>query len=100
MSQATIKQIQKLINSLETPADCVTVSKILKARYKTIQSLASMAFYKGQAVEFKSNKTGEIISGIIEKVNTKTVDIRTARFGYRVSPSMLRPLSKAPAMQL
>ena len=90
MSQATLKQIQKLINSIESTQDLVALQHVLKARYNTIQCLTTMAFRKGQTVSFKSTRTGQPITGVIVKINTKTIHVNSPVGNYRVSPSLLK----------
>lgn len=89
MTISTIKQIQKLIDSLETTAELNTVGQILKARHNTIQCLSGMSFRRGQTVIFKS-KSGQVMRGTIEKINTKSVDVTTPLGKWRVSPSVLQ----------
>jgi hypothetical protein len=88
MAISTLKQIQKLIDSLETVAELNTVGQILKARHNTIQCLAGMQFRKGQSVVIQTKVRGAV-SGKIERINTKTIDVKTALGRYRVSPSLV-----------
>ena len=89
MSQATIKQIQKLIDSLESTQDLGNIGRILKARYNTVQCLMGMTFRKDQKVAF-TTKHGQTLMAVVVKVNTKSVDVKTSVGNYRVSPSMLK----------
>jgi hypothetical protein len=89
MSQATVKQIQKLIDSLENTSDLAIIGRILKARHNTVQCLAGMAFRKGQAVMFTS-KSGMVVRGTVAKINAKSIDVNSPLGKWRVSPSMLK----------
>ena len=88
----TLKQIQKLIDTLESTAELNTVGRILKARHNTIQCLTGMSFRPGQQVVFIS-KSGRSINGTISKINTKSIDIDCHGYSagrWRVSPSMVK----------
>ena len=85
----TLKQIQKLIDSLESTDDLNRVALVLKARHKTVQCLKAMAFRRGQPVAFTSS-TGKDLQGKIIKINTKSIDVETPMGKWRVSPSMLK----------
>ena len=89
MSQVTVKQIQKLIDSLETTSDLNMVGQILKARHSTVQCLVGMSFRKGQSVMFTS-KSGQVVRGTVAKINAKSIDINSPIGKWRVSPSMLK----------
>jgi len=52
------------------------------------QAVAALAFNIGQRVKFESKKRG-VISGVITKVNQKTVNVKTETLTWRVSPSLL-----------
>lgn len=85
----TLKQIQKLIDSLESTEDLNRVALVLKARHKTVQCLKAMAFRKGQTVAFTS-RSGKQVQGTILKINTKSIDVDSPLGKWRVSPSMLK----------
>ena len=74
-------------------ADMATINaliKEIKARQSAIQNETADAFRVGQSVVFDT-KDGDL-SGIIEKINRKTVIVRTdAHQTWRVSPSLLKP---------
>ena len=84
----TLKQIQKLIDTLESTAELNTVGRILKARHNTIQCLAGMKFRKGQVVIIATRSKGSI-KGMVEKINAKSIDVTTPIGKYRVSPSLV-----------
>lgn len=87
----TVKQIQKLIDSIESVEDLRQIGHVLNARVKTVQCLKAMSFQKGQKVLVSSPKMGGTFEATIVKVNTKSVDINGPKIGnWRVSPSMLK----------
>jgi hypothetical protein len=65
-----------------------TVGQILKARHNTVQCLAGMKFRTGQSVIIMTKVRGSV-RGTIEKINTKSIDVKTALGRYRVSPSLV-----------
>jgi hypothetical protein len=89
MAISTLKQIQKLIDSLETVAELNTVGQILKARHNTVQCLAGMQFRRGQSVVIQTKVRGAV-SGKIERINAKTIDVATPLGKYRVSPTLVK----------
>lgn len=87
----TVKQIQKLIDSLDSMEDIQFISRVLNARVKTVQCLKAMTLQKGQKVIVTSPKMGGSFEATIVKINTKSVDIVGPKIGnWRVSPSMLK----------
>ena len=50
-------------------------------------------FQVGQAVSFSHRQRIHI--GVVERVNTKTVSVRTGQGGYRVPPRLLRPADRS-----
>ena len=72
------------------------ISSILNARFtaKRFQDLAK--FRIGDRVEFEDSY-GETVTGIIERLNRKTVSIGTSEGpGYRVSPGLVRLVQQQP----
>ena len=88
MAISTLKQIQKLIDTLDTVAELNAVGQIIKARHNTVQCLAGMQFRTGQSVIIQTKVRGSVI-GTIEKINVKSIDVKTALGRYRVSPSLV-----------
>ncbi len=63
----------------------------LSRRRSVIEEEAADVFVVGQSVTFLT-KNGQSQSGIIEKINRKSILIRTdAHKQWRVSPSLLKP---------
>jgi len=74
-------------------ADNDTLNAMIKeinARRSVVQKQLGNKFTVGQMVEFNSKK-GVVERGEIEKINRKTISVRTAPLvRWRVSPSLLR----------
>ena len=70
----------------------------LQVKYREIQRLSAMAFRVGDIVSFNS-RNGQKITGIVNKVNQKTVSVKTSptlnspASNWKVSPSLLRKVS-------
>ena len=75
-------------------ADADTLNLIIgevKKRQSVIQQEIGSEFSFGQSVTFPT-KNGQSESGIIEKINRKTILVRTDAYQtWRVSPSLLKP---------
>jgi uncharacterized protein YkvS len=64
--------------------------KEINARRSVVQKQLGSKFTVGQMVEFNSKK-GVVERGEIEKINSKTISVRTAPLvRWRVAPSLLR----------
>jgi len=74
-------------------ADNDTLNAMIKeinARRSVVQKQLGGKFTVGQMVEFNSKK-GVVERGEIEKINSKTISVRTAPLvRWRVAPSLLR----------
>jgi len=64
--------------------------KEINARRSVVQKQLGSKFTVGQMVEFNTKK-GVVERGEIEKINSKTISVRTAPLvRWRVAPSLLR----------
>ena len=74
-------------------ADNDTLNAMIKeinARRSVVQKQLGSKFTVGQMVEFNTKK-GAVERGEIEKINSKTISVRTAPLvRWRVAPSLLR----------
>jgi len=74
-------------------ADNDTLNAMIKeinARRSVVQKQIGNKFTVGQMVEFKTKK-GVVERGEVEKINSKTISVRTAPLvRWRVSPTLLR----------
>jgi hypothetical protein len=84
INQTTLKTIRN--------ADVATINEIIreiKERQRSLQQEIATSFRKGQAVQFTARR-GEVVKGIVEKVNRKTIVVKTDLVTWKVSPSLLR----------
>ena len=84
INQTTLRTIRN--------ADMATLNAIIgeiKDRQRALQTEIGSSFRKGQSVQF-TGKRGEIVKGIVEKVNPKTIVVKTDFVTWKVSPSLLR----------
>jgi len=73
-------------------ADNETLNAIItqiNRRRSALQEEATDNFVVGQAVEF-TRKDGDIVRGAIQKINRKTIHVKTEFVTWKVSPSLLR----------
>jgi hypothetical protein len=89
--------INKAIFAIDNLEDLRDAQSALNARFRELQRRAAVFFQVGDKVSFKS-RTGENITGIVNKVNQKTISIKTASTlsnpasNWKVSPSLLRKI--------
>lgn len=72
-------------------ADKATINaliKEIKARQSAIQNETADTFSVGQNVYFTA-KRGELVKGVIQKINKQTVKVKADNVLWRVSPSLL-----------
>tara|TARA_E500000318_G_scaffold89879_1_gene87556 strand:- start:353 stop:685 length:333 start_codon:yes stop_codon:yes gene_type:complete len=90
---------EKLLKDIHN-ADWDTLNLLLKeinVRRRVLLKGISTKFTVGQIVEFTTKK-GNVERGKIEKINRKTISVRTSPFErWRVGPSYLRPVKADPA---
>lgn len=69
------------------------LTALLKHKQKVRQFQAGQSFKTGDLVFFVNSKTNERVTGRVEKVNTKTMKIRTDVGMWSVSPSLVQKVS-------
>jgi len=75
---------------IKTTTEIGELWDILRARHKELQARIASNFSIGDKVEFNRSKGGQIITGIVTKVNVKTIKVKTEGGGWSVSPTLLR----------
>lgn len=83
------KEVYDYIRSADSDTLNLIIEE-LKKRQSVIQQEAGSEFSVGQSVMFPT-KNGLTQSGLIEKINRKTIIVRTEYRTWRVSPSLLKP---------
>ena len=82
------KDVYDYIKNADNETLNVIITQINRRR-SALQEEATDNFVVGQAVEF-TRKDGEIIQGSIQKINRKTIHVKTDFVTWKVSPSLLR----------
>lgn len=84
-------EISKLISQVDNIEDLTVISNLLRDRYSYLQTRTARAFRMGDRVSWYSAKRGGMkLFGIVQKVNKKTIKVRTNEgVLWSVSPSLL-----------
>lgn len=76
------------VNSLD---DLRYIQNAVRQRWGELESRGTLNFRVGNSVKFTS-RNGTILTGIVVKVNRKTISVRVDNVVWRVTPSLLSPL--------
>tara|TARA_S200002703_G_scaffold40851_3_gene35557 strand:+ start:5521 stop:5802 length:282 start_codon:yes stop_codon:yes gene_type:complete len=82
------KDVYDYIKSADNETLNAIITQINRRR-SALQEEAIDNFVVGQAVEF-TRKDGDIVRGSIQKINRKTIHVKTDFVTWKVSPSLLR----------
>ena len=82
------KDVYDYIKSADNETLNVIITQINRRR-SALQEEATDNFVVGQDVEF-TRKDGDIVRGSIQKINRKTIHVKTDLVLWKVSPSLLR----------
>ena len=66
-----------------------SISQAVSVKFKEMQRVATYRYAKGDKVTFQT-RSGETISGVIARVNQKTVTINTPTSQWKVSSTLIR----------
>jgi len=83
------KDVYDYIRNADNETLNVIITQINRRR-SALQEQATDSFMVGQDVEF-TRKGGEIVKGVIQKINRKTIHVKADFVLWKVSPSLLRP---------
>jgi uncharacterized protein YkvS len=90
MLQSSSEIVSTIIQSKFTNDELNTIIEAVKFARSRIAQQNTFSIRVGAKVQFKSSKTGLMIEGVVEKVNPKTIIVRTAPFEkWKVSASLL-----------
>lgn len=68
--------------------------KMLKQRWDRLSQGEVLQFNPGDKVEFDSRRNGQKVTGVVNRINTKSVGVRaTDGVNWKVSPSLLRKVA-------
>ena len=88
LTQSDLKTLSQIFAKMDRQ-DFATVADMYKQAQATCTRLEAAAFRVGDVVYFDS-KRGMRVSGKIQKINRKTIQVSTATGDWKVSPSLLR----------
>jgi erythromycin esterase-like protein len=71
----TLEDVMRYIRTKTTLAEAQEIGEALRARCNTLSRMSAFALHSGQAVSF-SAKNGRKVTGIVQRVKQKTVEIR------------------------
>jgi hypothetical protein len=91
-----VSEINAAILSVQSMDELKLINEALSYQWKRVQKAQTKAFRVNQRVEWDS-KNGRVMSGVIEKINQKTVSVNTGVGKWRVSAGLLRPARKEAA---
>ena len=72
-----------------TAEEIRALSNAISFKFKEMQRVATVRFAKGDKVSFPT-RSGETITGVVARVNQKTVTVNTPNSQWKVSGSLLR----------
>lgn len=91
MSAKTI-DIVTAIRNLTTLEEIKEINDAVSLQWTFIQLCAAKSFRKGDKVTFTGK--GTVLTGVVEKVNQKTVAVKTGPHQtWRVSPNLLKKVA-------
>lgn len=87
LTQSELSQINTLFSKMEG-GDFRTVANLYKQHQKNVATMATGNFSKGDSVFF-INRSGQKVSGVVEKVMQKNIKVSTSQGIWRVPATML-----------
>lgn len=82
-------QIRDFILRDATLEETNQIIELVKQRRNKLSRINSVSLASGDQVRFTSSRTGQTITGTVEKIAIKNVIVRTALGRYRVPANML-----------
>jgi len=87
------KEISLAILKIKSLDELKEINEAIGYQWKAIQKTQARAFRVGDKVTFVA-KQGTVYNGVVEKVNQKTVAVKTGPYQtWRVSPSVLKKVA-------
>ena len=77
------------IFAVDSIDDLRDINLAIKQRWSELDAREALNFKIGDSVKFNSRKRGGILTGIVKKVNRKTVAVLVGSVTWRVTPSLL-----------
>ena len=87
---ATIQEVNtSIIHGTFTNDQLDSIIAAVKFARGQIAQKNKFTLVKGTAVKFTSTRTGQLVTGTVEKVNRKFIIVKTPQGGWRVPANML-----------
>ncbi len=88
-----LADIVEHIYQIETQEDLKILDGALKLRWNELIARAARSFKVGDRVKFTNRKYGMVVTGVITKINQKTIKLTADKGGMKwtVGPSLLSP---------
>lgn len=87
-----INDIIAYISTSASREDLNLIARAHRFRNDSLSRSAKFAFRKGDKVSWNSSRSGQTMTGTIEKLNQKTCSVMTNAGMWRVSATLLRKL--------
>ena len=81
--------VTKAIYDIDSMEELRIIMNIVNMRFKELQARAAQSFVRGDTVTF-TTKHGQKITGVVTKINQKTVSVKTPTSEWKVSGSLLK----------
>ena len=85
-----INEVLTYISTQATQQEMARIVDAYKFRQDSIRRAAKAQFRRGDDVVWTNSRNGLTMNGKVEKINSKSIDIRTAQGLWRVSASLLK----------
>lgn len=86
---SSVTAATKAIFAIDNVDDLRRVSEVINARFREIQRRMAVMFQVGDQVQFKS-RSGQTVTGTVQKVNQKTILVKTPTMNWKVAASLLQ----------
>ena len=97
MTNAKRNALIRDIFAVDTIDSLRDINQALKQRWNELEARGVLNFKVGDSVKFTARKRGGVQTGIVTKVNRKTVSVLVGHTTWRVTASLLSPLHKNAA---
>jgi hypothetical protein len=85
-----INEVLTYISTQATPQEMARIVDAYKFRQDSLRRSAKAQYNRGDKVSWTNSRNGLTMTGTIEKLNQKTVTVRTTQGLWRVSATLLK----------
>ena len=83
--------LNEAVRGLETQDECSEAWDVVKERWNRLQQIDTLNFDVGDPVKWTSRKFPfGVNTGVVEKINKKSVGVLVGKIHWKVTPSLLR----------